>query len=83
MAMKKSDYQTVSPWQLSPREADVLDALIANGCAKRAAPKLGITLRTVDIHRGNAKRKLAAAGLTPYLIVWDRWRQSQKTGEPT
>ena len=46
---------------LSPREHDVLLGVIAGGSNKAIAGELGISPRTVEIHRGNMMRKLGAA----------------------
>jgi FixJ family two-component response regulator len=46
--------------RLSPREAEVLD-LLANGCSnKLIARELGISPRTVEIHRSNMINKIGA-----------------------
>jgi two-component system response regulator FixJ len=46
--------------QLTRREIDVLGGVIAGGTSRIIAEKLGISSRTVEIHRGNLLRKLGA-----------------------
>lgn len=45
---------------LSPRERDVLLGLLDGGSTKSIGTALGISPRTVEIHRGNMMRKLKA-----------------------
>lgn len=45
---------------LSPRERDVLVGLLEGGSTKSIGMNLGISPRTVEIHRGNMMRKLRA-----------------------
>ena len=49
---------------LSPREADVLRGLVAGRQNKVIARDLGISPRTVEIHRANLMEKLAAGSLS-------------------
>ena len=46
---------------LSPREADVLQAMQAGQTSKEIARSLGISPKTVDVHRANIVRKLGAS----------------------
>lgn len=46
--------------ELSPREMDVLNSLVNGNANKETAQELGISPRTVEIHRGNMMRKLNA-----------------------
>jgi FixJ family two-component response regulator len=46
--------------ELSPREMDVLSSLVNGNANKETAQELGISPRTVEIHRGNMMRKLNA-----------------------
>jgi two-component system response regulator FixJ len=48
---------------LSPRETDVLKGLVAGQQNKMIAQDLGISPRTVEIHRGNLMAKLGARSL--------------------
>jgi two-component system response regulator FixJ len=48
---------------LSPREAEVLHGLVAGRQNKMIAQELGISPRTVEIHRGNLMAKLGVRSL--------------------
>ncbi len=48
---------------LTPRERDVLPLVAAGLMNKQAAEKLGISLVTLQIHRGNVMRKMGAGSL--------------------
>jgi two-component system nitrate/nitrite response regulator NarL len=58
--------------RLTERERDVL-IQVAEGCSnKEIAAKLGITIRTVESHRGNLMQKLkihSTAGLTRFAVA--------------
>jgi DNA-binding CsgD family transcriptional regulator len=70
---------TVSTWNLTPREAEVMTAVVQLGSQKAACRQLGIELKTVHFHCHNARLKIGGAGgLGPY-IKWDRWRRGGQT----
>lgn len=52
---------------LSPREREVLDALAAGLANKQIADRFGISIRTVEQHRANLKKKLQARTLADLL----------------
>jgi DNA-binding CsgD family transcriptional regulator len=45
---------------LTPREREVMDLVVAGFLNKEIASELGITERTVKVHRGHAKEKMGA-----------------------
>jgi FixJ family two-component response regulator len=45
---------------LTPRERDVFDQLVAGASNKEAGRKLGISPRTIEIHRARIMEKLGA-----------------------
>jgi FixJ family two-component response regulator len=49
---------------LTPRERDVLPLVVSGLLNKQAAAKLGISVVTLQIHRGNVMRKMAASSLS-------------------
>jgi DNA-binding CsgD family transcriptional regulator len=48
--------------RLTPRERDILDALAQGLSSKQIATQHGLSVRTVETHRLNLKRKLAIDG---------------------
>ncbi len=57
---------------LTAREREVLQSLLAGQSNKEIAQALGISLRTVEMHRGNMMDRLGASSLAEAL-TW-RWR---------
>lgn len=54
---------------LTPREAEVLERLLAGLSNKGIAQELGISLRTVEMHRGNMMDRLGAGSLAEALTL--------------
>ena len=61
---------------LTPREREVLPLIVSGLLNKEAAAQLGISLVTLQIHRGNVMRKMVADSLS------DLVRMSTKLGIP-
>ena len=55
--------------QLTARENDVLRGLLAGESNKQLATRLGISLRTVEMHRGNMMERLQASSLAEALTT--------------
>ncbi len=55
--------------QLTARETEVLEGLLAGESNKRLAERLGISLRTVEMHRGNMMDRLEVANLAEALTL--------------
>jgi two-component system, LuxR family, response regulator FixJ len=55
--------------QLTARESDVLRGLLAGESNKQLASRLGISLRTVEMHRGNMMERLGVASLAQALTL--------------
>jgi FixJ family two-component response regulator len=54
---------------LTPRERDVVDAILVGLPNKRIATELNISIKTVEQHRGNAMHKLGARNLADLFIL--------------
>jgi DNA-binding CsgD family transcriptional regulator len=54
---------------LTKREAAVLRELVAGGTSRSIALHLGISPRTVDVHRARVMRKLGVSGLVELVKV--------------
>ena len=55
--------------QLTARESDVLRGLLAGESNKQLATRLGISLRTVEMHRGNMMDRLEVSSLAEALTL--------------
>lgn len=55
--------------QLTARETDVLRGLLAGESNKQLAARLGISLRTVEMHRGNMMDRLQVTSLAEALTL--------------
>ena len=55
--------------QLTPRERDVLEQLLAGRANKVAAFELGISPRTIEIHRAHIMSKLSARNLSSVVRI--------------
>lgn len=67
---------SANPWNLTDREAEVMDAMVEHGCIKLASRALGIENKTVDVHLWRAGKKMPHRFRLLRLLAWDRWRRS-------
>jgi hypothetical protein len=67
-----------NPWDLSPRQIEVMEAMCKLGCAKLVAKDLNLSLKTIHAHLYDTSRRMRKRfSLTKYL-AWDRWRLQQR-----
>lgn len=69
--------------QLTTRETEVLEGLLAGESNKQLAQRLGISLRTVEMHRGNMMDRLEVANLAEALTLALEAGLSPASAEPT
>jgi two-component system response regulator FixJ len=62
---------------LTPRENEVLDRLVAGEKPRKIAVELGISPKTLDIHRANIMRKIRSRTVAELV----RWRLLQRADE--
>lgn len=64
----------MNPWELTPREAEVLCTLAtsSDGNSKRAAKALGLSHRTVEEHILRSMRKMDVNTRFAAVLKWDR-----------
>lgn len=67
--------ETPSLDSLSPRERDVLDGILDGRTNKVIAQALGISHRTVEVHRARVMRKLHATSIAGLVAAALRLRQ--------
>jgi len=60
---------------LTAREWEIADLLVAGLANRQIGEKLGISVRTVEVHRASIMRKTAAMGLADLVRMVLRWRQ--------
>jgi two-component system response regulator FixJ len=60
---------------LTAREWEITDLLVAGLANRQIAEKLGISVRTVEVHRASIMRKTDANGLADLVRMVLRWRQ--------
>lgn len=60
--MLKASFKETPIERLTPRELDILDALAEGLSSKQIAQRAGLSVRTVETHRLNLKRKLDIEG---------------------
>lgn len=71
-----SERQTIEPkmQMLTPREIEVLDLMVSGKKNRRIADELGISTKTLDIHRANIMRKMHTKTIADLV----RWRLIHK-----
>jgi two-component system response regulator FixJ len=62
--------------RLTQREREVLELLASGQASKRIAATLGISERTVDVHRFNIMRKSGVRSLAELIQLWSMSRQA-------
>jgi len=55
--------------RMSPREAEVIDLLVQGDANKTVANELGLSVRTVEVHRANAFAKIGVKNLPQVLAL--------------
>jgi len=73
----EAERQAVAPRfaSLTPRELEVLDLMVAGKKNRQIAEQLGISTKTLDIHRANILRKMQTKTVADLV----RWRLMEKT----
>jgi FixJ family two-component response regulator len=66
-----------NPWNLPPREVEVMSRMVAAGLEKIVAADLGISRKTVQELVGRAKKRIGARTRVTALIEWDRWERNK------
>lgn len=67
---------------LTAREKQVFELVARGRSSKNVAYELGLSKKTVDLHRGNLMRKLGASSLADLLRVWLQAGGQLEAAEP-
>jgi FixJ family two-component response regulator len=72
----QSERQAIAPriGMLTPRELEVLDLMVAGKKNRKIAEELGISTKTLDIHRANIMRKMQTKTIADLV----RWRLMER-----
>ena len=62
---------------LTFRECQALNELIAHGCNKTAAKHMGVSIRTLELHLSHAYRKMDVSNRIQAVLAWDRFKRAQ------
>ena len=63
---------------LTPREREVMAAVVAGRLNKQIAADVGLSEVTVKLHRANLMRKMAAASVAELVLMAERLRASSE-----
>lgn len=66
---------------LTRRESHVLGEIIAGASNKEAGRRLGISFRTIEVHRANLMRKVGARNTADLLIILFNWPPLRSAGD--
>jgi FixJ family two-component response regulator len=72
--MPKEPEPTISPWKLTAKEAQVMDAVCAHGCQKLAGRALDLSADQVKRYCQSAGEKIGMGDRLTRYLRWDRWR---------
>lgn len=68
---------------LTPREREVAELVVAGSPNKVTAERLGVSPKTIEVHRAAVMRKMGAASLPELVTLWIFHRDAGDTGEET
>ena len=80
MAGRKSGFQREGPGNLTDRELQIFQLLGAGISTRDIAEKLHLSVKTVETHRENIKRKLKLSNASELLRYATNWVESQSIG---
>jgi DNA-binding NarL/FixJ family response regulator len=62
----------VNPWNLTPQQVRVLDALSETGNTKATARALDLTIRAVEEHLYHLYKRMGVKNRLLAVLAWDR-----------
>lgn len=73
----------MNPWGLTPREEEVMSAIVQHGAAKDAAKVLAVGPKSIEGHLSAVKRKMSAPHMVLAAVKWDRFaRETNWSPQP-
>lgn len=69
----------MNPWNLTPTELAVMRAYIEGGWTKGIAYDMGVSVKTIETHTCNARKKMGVQTLLQAALKFDRWVRSPAT----
>ena len=63
---------TENPWNLTPPQILVIEALTQFGATKLIAKNLGLSVKAVENYRANIRRRMRVTNMTLAAVMWDR-----------
>lgn len=72
----------MNPCELTDRQRNVLDLMSTGLLNKQIARELGISPRTVEIHRAKAMRVIGARNAIHAAMIWDRMKRAPADPAP-
>jgi DNA-binding NarL/FixJ family response regulator len=70
-----------NPWNLSPAQCAVLQAILENYVLRDAALVLAMSHRTVETHMDRVRTTMKAVNTMHAVLMWDRHWREQKEAE--
>ena len=67
---------------LTPRERQVMDMVVAGQLTKQIASQLGISVKTVDVHRSNVIHKMGVKSTAQLVRLVTTWRSLKDSESP-
>lgn len=65
-----------NPWGLTTSQLKVMEVLSKLGCDKLVANELGVSIKTIESHMGECKRRMGARNRVLAVVKYVRWSDS-------
>lgn len=66
-----------NPWNLTPRECEVLELCIEGAASHAVGSALGIAPKTVEQHCHSVSKKMRASNRLQAAVLYDRWKRGK------
>jgi len=72
-----------NPWKLTPMQALVMDFVCEGMVSKQIGPALGISAKTVEVHRSRVMQRMGVVTPIRAAVLWDRHRRDTRSSGGT